>query len=62
MRAVVDEELCIGCTLCVQTCPEVFRMEGEKAVAYIPVVPKDAEAACQKATAECPVDAIKVGK
>jgi len=26
---VVDQECCIGCEVCTQTCPEVFRMEGE---------------------------------
>ena len=25
---VVDQECCIGCEVCVQLCPEVFRMEG----------------------------------
>lgn len=27
---VVDQECCIGCEVCTQTCPEVFRMEGEE--------------------------------
>ena len=27
-RPVVDQEACIGCELCTQICPEVFRMEG----------------------------------
>ncbi|MDP3732324.1 MAG: ferredoxin [Candidatus Omnitrophota bacterium] len=57
MKAKVDAELCIGCDLCVQTCPQVFRMEGDKAVAYVDVVPKDAEDACRQATDECPVTA-----
>jgi len=26
---VVDQEACIGCELCTQICPEVFRMEGD---------------------------------
>lgn len=27
---VVDQECCIGCEVCTQTCPEVFRMAGEE--------------------------------
>jgi len=25
----VDQECCIGCEVCTQLCPEVFRMEGD---------------------------------
>jgi ferredoxin len=58
MKAKVDPDICIGCTLCTQTCPQVFRMEGDKAVAYISVVPKDVEDTCKQAADECPVNAI----
>ena len=34
MKAVVDRDLCIGCGLCEQTCPEVFRI-GEDGLAYV---------------------------
>lgn len=58
MKARVEPDICIGCALCVQTCPEVFKMEDDKAVAYVEVVPKEAEDTCKKATDECPVTAI----
>lgn len=58
MKAKVDADICIGCTLCVSTCPEVFRMEGDKAVAYVAVVPKELEKKCKQAADECPVAAI----
>lgn len=60
MKAKVDPEICIGCTLCVGTCPEVFRMEGEKAAAYVDKVPAKSEALCRQAAEECPVTAIKI--
>lgn len=62
MKAKVDPDVCIGCGLCVTTCPEAYRMEGDKAVVYVSVVPSGAEESCQKACDECPVTAITITK
>ncbi len=59
MKAVVDES-CIGCTLCTQTCPEVFRMEDDHSVAYADPVPEGAEDDCRRAAEECPANAITI--
>ena len=61
MKAKVDKDLCIGCGLCVSTCPEVFKMEEDKAVVIGTVVPKVAEENCKRAAEECPVTAIIIG-
>jgi len=58
MKVRIDPDLCIGCGLCVSTCPEVYKMEDDKAVVYVTVVPKEAEETCRKAVDECPVTAI----
>jgi len=58
MKAKVDKDLCIGCGLCVTTCAEVFKMQDDKAVVYVSVVPKAAEETCKQAAEECPVTAI----
>ena len=34
MKALVDRDLCIGCRLCEDTCPEVFRI-GDDGIAYV---------------------------
>ncbi len=60
MKAKVDPDICIGCGLCVSTCPQVYRMEGDKAVVFVKVVPKASEAICKKAADECPVTAITI--
>ena len=60
MKAKVDAETCIGCGLCEQICPDVFRMEDDKAVVRVETVPAEAEAACQNAADQCPVTAITV--
>ena len=60
MEAIVDKDTCIGCELCVDTCPEVFEMDNDKANAFVCPVPTEAEATCQQAAEECPVTAITI--
>jgi len=60
MRAIVDPDICFGCTLCTQVCPGVFHMEGDKAKVYIDPVPPAMENDCRQAAEQCPVSAIKV--
>lgn len=60
MKSAVDVDTCIGCELCVQACPDVFRMEGDKAVVYIGEVPSGNEEDCHEAADQCPVDAITI--
>lgn len=58
MQAKVDAEICTGCELCVSSCPEVFEMDGDKAVVKPGDVPEDVSEACRQAADECPVEAI----
>jgi len=60
MKVTIDADGCIGCGLCVSTCPEVFEMKDDKAVVFVSAVPKDAEANCKKAVEDCPVTVITV--
>ena len=60
MRAIVDADLCTGCGLCVETCPEVFEMDGNTAAAKADAVPKAAEDSCHDAMDGCPVEAISI--
>ena len=60
MKAVVDPDLCTGCELCVDTCPEVFEMDDDVAKAIVDVVPADAEECAQEAAESCPAEAISV--
>jgi len=58
MKVRVDPDICIGCGLCVSTCPEVYKMKDDKAIAISGVVPKQSEELAKKAADECPVTAI----
>ena len=60
MRAIVDAEVCTGCGLCVDICPEVFELEGALAVVISEPVPEGSTESCQEAAESCPVEAIAV--
>ena len=60
MKAMVDQNVCTGCGLCPETCPEVFDMDGDTAKVKVKLVPRTAEATCREAMEGCPVEAISI--
>jgi ferredoxin len=61
MKAIVDRDLCIGCGLCEEICPEVFEMDDEAlAKVIVDVIPADAEDSAQEAADACPTEAITI--
>lgn len=61
MKPVVDRDLCIGCSLCADTCPEVFRMEEDGLSHVIDENPPAEEYDCVREAEEiCPVEAISI--
>jgi ferredoxin len=60
MKVTVDEETCIGCGLCSETCPEVFEMSDDKATVKVNKVPENAIKTCREAAENCPVEAIQI--
>jgi len=62
MRVKVDEETCIGCGLCADTCPEVCEMNDDTARVKVDEVPEDVAETCREAAENCPVEAIQIEK
>lgn len=60
MKAKVYKDLCTGDGLCVETCPEVFEMEGDTASVKVKIVPEDLEDKCKEAADGCPSEAISI--
>jgi len=60
MKAKVDVDLCTGCGLCVDTCPEVFALDDSVAKVIVDKVPEKAFNACREAADNCPVEAIAI--
>lgn len=57
-KVTVDQELCTGCGLCSDTCPDVFEL-GDDGFAHV----KNADSPncdLKKVAEDCPVEAIKV--
>ncbi len=60
MKAVVDQSSCIGCGLCAQVAPDVYSMDGDKAVAVSGDLSGEALEQAKNGADQCPVSAITV--
>jgi ferredoxin len=61
MRIIIKKEACIGCEICVNTCPEVFMEWGLYMRSVFEVkAPGRHKALIEKAVEDCPVRAISI--
>ena len=58
MKVKIDPDLCTGDEICVQMCPEVFEMEGDKAIVLQEEVPEELRDSVREAADSCPSEAI----
>jgi ferredoxin len=57
-KVSVDVSTCVGCGLCEQSCPEVFKVEGD-GIAHV-MVQICSLHNLQEIAEQCPVNSIKV--
>lgn len=61
MKGYVDQNTCIGCGICPEVCPEIFRMNDDgKAEAVDIEITDEIMDNAKDAETQCPVDAIEV--
>lgn len=60
MKVTVDKDLCIGCGLCENICPEVFELKDNIAVVKTDVISPENEKTVKQAANDCPTEAIKI--
>lgn len=61
MKAYVDKDTCIGCELCCDICPEVFKMDDDgKAVAVENEIQDSVLDSAKEAEQQCPVESISI--
>ncbi|TRZ48849.1 ferredoxin [bacterium] len=58
-KVSVDTSTCVGCGLCEQNCPEVFKVEGD-GIAHVKAQVCSLHN-LQEVAEQCPVNAIKAG-
>jgi len=58
MKLEVDQELCIGCGACEETCPQVFDILTGFSRVKLDPVPEELQSSALEAEEGCPVGAI----
>ena len=58
-KPTVDKDLCVGCALCTQVCPDVFEMDDEgKSKVIKEIIGDDLYDCVKEAVDSCPVSCI----
>lgn len=60
MKATIDRDGCIGCGVCADTCPEVFRMADDGLAEVCGDITEENASGAKEAEDNCPVTVITV--
>ena len=59
MKIELDRDGCIGCGVCADVCPDVFRL-ADDGLSEVVASPDGHEEAVKEAAESCPVEVIKI--
>ncbi|MBE0582604.1 MAG: ferredoxin [Desulfofustis sp.] len=57
-KVVIDQDECIGCEACVETCPSVFAFDDDAGKAYVIEGAEAGDDCVDEAIASCPAECI----
>ena len=61
MKAIVDQDACIGCGMCIDICPEIFKYNDEdKSESIVDEIPENLKDKADESVQVCPVEAITI--
>ena len=60
MKIKINRDYCIGCGLCAELVPDVFRMRGELAELIVEEIPENLSERVNFAIEDCPGKAIQI--
>ncbi len=61
MKATVNQDTCIGCGMCIDICPEIFKYNDEdKSESILEEIPDNLKSKANEAAEICPVEAINL--
>ena len=60
MKVNINQELCTGCGLCSDNCPDIFELGDETAKVKVEEVPENSVDCCRQAAEDCPTEAIRI--
>jgi len=60
MKVIIDRSECIGCGLCTEICPEIFRMDNDDLAEIYAEVDDSLKDSAVEAQDSCPVSAISL--
>ena len=58
MKIHIDQETCIRCGICVETCPEIFKMGEDEVLVSSELLPEVYDERVRQAAADCALGAI----